>query len=184
MIYLLTLWVLLAPRPPVAPGHNRLAPGHDRQLAPIVQPAPSLTAKEAYTADPDDSYWEPYRAYVDEAPYPLDRLFSDYLDLLASAEPVDLLKRREVAYGFGELLEEDAKARPLAKAMLREMIPAESDPDIRLFDVLAFSLCCDVGDEDAADFLDGLNEQHPRVQGPLQIVLRCLRTGEGPCREE
>ena len=141
--------------------------------------APSSVAANAMRDNPDDPIWEPVRQYAANiewlSPNELMRDYSQH----DGDSPDESLVRREIALQIGKLAD---KAQ--ARGMFMQMLPGEKDAGVRAYIVGEFWTSCEIGDIEAAEFLETQLAKEPnvRVVRPLmEVAIQCLRTGEGPC---
>lgn len=148
---------------------------------------PSALANRARQENPEAPEWQPVREYEEFAgelsPSELASDFFDYQQL--GLDPTSLLIRREIASRFNAISEngsEEEKAE--ARTELMGMLPGEPDAAVRLWLVGALWSTTKPGDLEVADFLTEQLAIEPNIRSVrpmMETVIRCLRTGEGPC---
>ncbi len=152
--------------------------------------APGIVAGQARRENPDASEWQRVRDYeaIVDALSP-EQLAADFFDNQVDAsDKQSLLIRREIGNRFNHISETgspDEKA--VARDILMQMIPGEPDAAVRLWLVGALWSTVSAGNVEVGDFIEDQlkTERNIRSVRPLmETVLRCMRTGEGPCYAE
>jgi len=152
--------------------------------------APGILAGQARRKNPDAPEWQRVRDYeaIVDALSP-EQLAADFFDNQVDAsDEQSLLIRREIGNRFNHISETgspDEKA--VARDLLMQMIPGEPDAAVRLWLVGALWSTVSAGNTEVGDFIEEQLKTEPNIRSvrPLmETVLRCMRTGEGPCYAE
>jgi hypothetical protein len=152
-------------------------PRNDREMS------VSTRLRKEYRASPDDPRWAEVRALEDQAKGKAPGKLLELYTLHFGDVPDDVLSRRIIVDEIVEGTRDAANAPYMraARDVLMQILPAESDHSIRLFATMAFYDTCQVGDIEAADFLDAMaeNERNDYTVRPMmEYLAHCLRTGE------
>ena len=166
---------------------------YQRQLAdPAVSDkeprlAPSVLAGRSRRENPDAPRWERLRNYeVSISDLSTEQLVADFFDYQTDAmDPENLLIRRDIASRLNAISEDGSIDEKLdVRAKVMSMLPGEPDAAVRLWLVGALWATTAPGDLEVADFLAEQLKTEPNVRSVrpmMETVIRCMRTGEGPC---
>lgn len=150
----------------------------------VDNPQPKIAASTEYrkqfSADQDDSAWAPFREYQKEIHQrTVAQLVDDYR-IHGAEEPNDVLIRRTIA---AHLEQHD---RTAARRAYMELLLGEPDYFIRLRIVGGLNQTCQIGDEEAAAFLEEAARAEPNlrhVKPLMEYTSHYLRTGEEDTRD-
>ena len=146
---------------------------HDRERS------PSSTHFVAFRDNPDAPEWAAARAFRDSKEQrSAAKLLEEYRGRLDD-EPNNVLIRDFVVRELHRF--KDRADREQARAALMEIVAEDPDRSIRLYAVGGLGHICDIGDTEAADYLDAIAEDEPYVlvvRPAMEYTANYLRTGE------
>lgn len=148
---------------------------------------PSALARQARRESPDDPMWLDVSEYeAMAAELSPSELAADFLTFQEDAlDPVNLLIRREIASRFNTISESGtAEEKAEARLQIMDIFPGEPDAAVRLWLVGALWSTTAPGDLEVADFLTEQLAAEPNIRSVrpmMETVIRCMRTGAGPC---
>lgn len=152
--------------------------------------SPSTLARRARRETIGGAEWQRIRDYEANATgLSQDQLVADFFDNQdREMDSEGLLIRREIASRFNSIAEDGTvEEKRAAKSNLMKILPGEPDAAIRLWLVGALWSTTAPGDLAVADFLTEQLQSEPNIRSVrpmMETVIRCMRTGEGPCDNE
>lgn len=151
---------------------------------------PSSDAKRARRVTLGGPQWQRVRDFEELAPQLsqeklMAELFDDQTD---PTDPRNLLNRLEIGSIFNGIADNGtAEEKATARELLMQMLPGEPDAGVRLYLVGALWGTAYPGDIEVAEFLEEQLKTEPNIRSVrpmMETIVRCMRTGEGPCDDE